>query len=125
MRAVAQTLAQRTHCFLMLGQPGKALPELALLNAYRHLLEGAPTGQPMTLVAAMINVAVTGVYAQALPKDFSGKPGKIRKWPRFRNNWPASIWLRFSCNRLKPNRRRFAILPKPWKPESCCFWPVF
>jgi hypothetical protein len=66
VRKIAQTLAQRTHCYLLLGQPGKALHELALLNGYRRLLEGAPTGKPMTLVAAMINVAVTGVYVQAL-----------------------------------------------------------
>jgi hypothetical protein len=66
MRVVAQVLAQRSHCFLMLGQPAKALHELALLNGYRRLLENRPTGRSMTLVAAMINVAVTGLYVQAL-----------------------------------------------------------
>jgi hypothetical protein len=70
MRVVAQTLAQRTHCFLMLGQPERALHELALLNGYRRLLENAPTGKPMTLVGAMINVAVTGVYVQTLAEGF-------------------------------------------------------
>jgi hypothetical protein len=66
MRALAQTLAQRTQCYLLLGQPAKALGELALLNDSRHLLEGAPTGKPMTLVAAMINVAVTGLYVNTI-----------------------------------------------------------
>jgi hypothetical protein len=66
MRVVAQTLSQRTHCFLMLGQPEKALRELTLLNDSRRITEGAPTGKPMTLVAAMINVAITGLYVSTI-----------------------------------------------------------
>ncbi|HEX3890526.1 MAG TPA: hypothetical protein VHX90_06715, partial [Verrucomicrobiae bacterium] len=53
VRIVAQTLAQRAKCDLLLGQPDKALQELTLLHDMRHLLEAAPTGKPMTLVAAM------------------------------------------------------------------------
>ena len=48
------------------GQPEKALQELTLLNNLRHLLEGAPTGKPMPLVSAMINVAVTGLYVDVI-----------------------------------------------------------
>jgi hypothetical protein len=66
MRVVAQTLAQRTHCFLMLGQPEKALRELTLLNDSRRITEGAPTGKPMTLVASMINVTITGLYVNTI-----------------------------------------------------------
>ena len=66
MRVVAQTLAQRTHCYLMLGQPEKALRELTLLNDSRRITEGAPTGKPMTLVASMINVAITGLYVNTI-----------------------------------------------------------
>jgi hypothetical protein len=66
VRAVAQTLAQRAHCYLLLNQPEKALDELTLLNDSRHLLEDAPTGKPMTLVAAMINVAVVGLYTSII-----------------------------------------------------------
>ena len=61
-RALAQVLAQRAKCCLLLGQPEQALRELTLLNDSRKLLEGAPTGKPMTLVASMINVAITGLY---------------------------------------------------------------
>ena len=70
VRAVAQMLAQRAHCYLLLNQPEKALDELTLLDDSRHLLEGAPTGKPMTLVAAMINVAVTGLYADTIAEGF-------------------------------------------------------
>lgn len=66
MRSVAQVLAQRTKCYLLLGQPEKALHEVTLLNDSRRLLEAAPTGKPMTLVAAMINVAITGLYIETV-----------------------------------------------------------
>jgi hypothetical protein len=70
VRAVAQTLAQRAQCYLLLGQPDKALQELTLLNDLHRLMEGAPTGKPMTLVSAMINVAVVGVYADTIADGF-------------------------------------------------------
>jgi hypothetical protein len=70
VRAVTQTLAQRAQCYLLLGQPDKALHELTLLNNLRRLLEGAPTGKPMTLVSAMINVAVVGLYVDTIADGF-------------------------------------------------------
>jgi len=70
VRVVAQTLAQRAKCDLLLGQPDKALQELTLLHDFRHLLEAAPTGKPMTLVSAMINVAVTGLYVDTIADGF-------------------------------------------------------
>jgi hypothetical protein len=69
VRYVAQTLAQRAKCDLLLGQPDKALQELTLMHDMCRLLEGAPTGKPMTLVAAMINVAVTGLYVDTIAVD--------------------------------------------------------
>jgi hypothetical protein len=62
LRGLAQTLAQRTHCYLLLRQPEAALRDLTLLRDLTGLLEAKPTGKPMTLVAAMINVAITGLY---------------------------------------------------------------
>ena len=70
VRAVSQMLAQRAQCYLLLGQPDKALQELTLLNDLRRLLEGAPTGKPMSLVSAMINVAVVGLYADTIADGF-------------------------------------------------------
>ena len=66
VRAVAQMLVQRTKCYLLLGQPDKALQELTLLNDSRRLLEAAPAGKPMTLVSAMINVAISGMYVDTV-----------------------------------------------------------
>jgi len=62
MRVVAQMLSQRAHSDLLLNRPQAALQELTLMHDTCRLLEGAPTGKPMTIVAAMINVAVHGLY---------------------------------------------------------------
>jgi hypothetical protein len=70
VRAVSQTLAQRAQCYLLLGQPDKALRELTLLNDFRRVLEGAPTGKPMTMVSAMINVAVVELYVDTIAEGF-------------------------------------------------------
>lgn len=70
VRVVAQTLAQRAQCCLLLGEPDKALQELTLLNNLRRLLEAAPSGKPMSLVSAMINVAITGLYADIIAEGF-------------------------------------------------------
>ena len=66
MRRVAQMLAQRAHCHLLLGNPGAAVEDLTLLHELRRVLEGRPTGKPMMLVAAMMNVAIAGVYSDAV-----------------------------------------------------------
>ncbi|HEX5400608.1 MAG TPA: hypothetical protein VFY06_16295, partial [Verrucomicrobiae bacterium] len=68
VRVLAQTLAQRAKCHFFLDQPEQALDDLTFLNDSRHLLEAAPTGKPTTLVAAMINVAVTGLYVDTIAK---------------------------------------------------------
>jgi type II secretory pathway pseudopilin PulG len=66
MRIVAQTLAQRAHCHLLLGQPEDARQDLTLLGDLCRVTEARPTGKPMTLVAAMINVAVMGLYVDMI-----------------------------------------------------------
>ena len=66
IRSVVQTLAQRTHSFLLLGNPEKALAELTLVHDFCRILECAPTGKPITLVGAMINVAVAGLYVDSM-----------------------------------------------------------
>ncbi|EEF58227.1 hypothetical protein Cflav_PD1427 [Pedosphaera parvula Ellin514] len=62
VRVVPQTLAQRAQCYLLLGQPEKALEELTMMNDLCRMLEGRPMNKAMTLAAAMINVAVRGIY---------------------------------------------------------------
>lgn len=66
LRAVAQVLAERTKANLLLGQPEPALRDLTLMRDLCRITEAGPTGKPMTLVAAMINVAITGLYADTI-----------------------------------------------------------
>jgi hypothetical protein len=66
MRSMAQTLAQRAQCHFLLNQPEQALDDLTRIHEMRLILEGAPTHQPMTLVSAMINVAIAGLYTDTV-----------------------------------------------------------
>jgi hypothetical protein len=75
VRKVAQTLAQRAKCDLLLDRPERAVQELTLLHDLCRLMKAAPTGKPVTLVAAMINVAVTGLYADTIAFGLQS-----RKW---------------------------------------------
>jgi len=75
IRSVTQLTAQRAQCFLLLGEPEKALHELTLLHDLSRLLNAAPESKPTTLVAAMINVAITGVYVQAVADGL-----RLRAW---------------------------------------------
>jgi len=61
LRQISQTLSQRAQCYLLLNQPDKALEQLTLIHNLCRTLEARPSGKPMTLVAAMINVAIQGV----------------------------------------------------------------
>lgn len=66
LRALAQTLAQRAQCYLLLCEPDKALHELTLIHDVCRILEKPPSGPPETLIEAMINVAFTGIYAEVI-----------------------------------------------------------
>lgn len=61
VRRASQTLAARAQCDLLMGRPDQALQELTLLHEMCRMLEAAPSGKPMTLVAAMIDSAISGL----------------------------------------------------------------
>jgi hypothetical protein len=63
IRQVVQILSERAQCYLLLGHPDSAWHDLALVHDLCQILMAKPSGKPMTLVAAMINVAVIGLYA--------------------------------------------------------------
>ena len=66
MRTAAQMLAQRAQCYLLLGQPGAAWRELAPVRGMCKMMEGKPDGNAPTLVEAMIDVAITGLYTSII-----------------------------------------------------------
>jgi len=61
-RVLTQTFAQRAQCHLLLHQPEQALEDLTLI----HDLCRVVSRRPVTLVAALINVAVRGVYVSTV-----------------------------------------------------------
>jgi hypothetical protein len=69
MRSLTQTLAQRAQCYLLLGQPEEALWQLTLLHDSCRILQNAPTGRPLTLVASMINTAISGLYVNTVAES--------------------------------------------------------
>lgn len=66
IRNVAQLAAQRAQCCLLLGRPDQAFRELLLIFELRRLL----ASKPVTLVAAMIDVAVMGLCADVVADGF-------------------------------------------------------
>ncbi len=70
VRLVAQTLDQRAKSYLLLSQPEKALHEVTLERDICRLLVGGSAYKPMTLVGAMIDVAVTGLYVSTIADGF-------------------------------------------------------
>ena len=66
MRMLSQVLVQRARCNLLLGQTSDALQDLNLLYQSRHILESPPSGKPVVLVSSMIDVAITGLYVDAI-----------------------------------------------------------
>jgi hypothetical protein len=66
IRTVVQRLAALAQCHLLQGQPEEALRDLTLIHDLCRILESRPSGKPMTLVAAMIHVAVTGLYTSVI-----------------------------------------------------------
>jgi len=70
LRSIAQTLAQRAQCDILLGQPDPALRELTLLHDLCRMLTHPPAGKPVTLVESMIHVAITGLYVAAVADGF-------------------------------------------------------
>ncbi|HTG44341.1 MAG TPA: hypothetical protein VK633_07395, partial [Verrucomicrobiae bacterium] len=70
-RTVAQILAVRTQCYLLQGKPDKALHEVTLLHDLFRFLES----RPMTLVSAMINVAIKGLYVTTMADGL-----RLRAW---------------------------------------------
>lgn len=61
-RLVAQTLSQRAQYLLLLDRPDEALRELTLI----HKLSGTLEGRPNTLVAAVVETAISGSYVEVV-----------------------------------------------------------
>jgi hypothetical protein len=75
VRQVAYTLTQRAQCYLLMGEPEKALRELTLMHDLCRMLEAKPTGRPHSLVALMTRTGVLGLYANVVADGL-----RLRAW---------------------------------------------
>jgi hypothetical protein len=66
LRTVAQMLGARAQCHFLLNEPEKALEDMTLMLQLKKFLLAKPEGKPMTLVAAMINVAISGLCVSVI-----------------------------------------------------------
>src|SRR4029077_21216634 len=62
LRTAAQISAQSAKCQLLLGESEADWPETTSVHDLCQVLMFKPPGKPITLVAAMINVAVAGLH---------------------------------------------------------------
>jgi len=60
VRNLIQTLGARAECHLLLGQPEAALNDVTLIHDFCRIFD---ENEPTTLLKAMVNVAVRGLYA--------------------------------------------------------------
>ena len=72
VRTTAQRLAALAQCQLLQDHPEEALKNVLLLHDLCRILVNRPSGKPVTLVGAMIDVAVTGLYAQVISDGLAG-----------------------------------------------------
>ena len=73
VRNFAQTLGARAQCHLLLGRPEDALDDLTLLHDFCRRLFAEQ--QPATVLSAMVNQAVRGLYAAQI-----GEGLRLQAW---------------------------------------------
>jgi len=110
VRALAQTLADRANCDILLGRPDKALEELTLLNDSRRMVEQPPENKPMTLVSAMIDTAVAGLYVGTIANGF-----RLHAW---REPQLAALQKQLKDVDLEP----FLVMAFKEEPASHYYW---
>lgn len=66
VRILSQTLQRQALADLLRGDTDSALHKAGLIHDMHRLCEGPRSGQPVPMVNAMINTAVTGLYASLI-----------------------------------------------------------
>ena len=66
LHIITRALAGQAACHWLLHQSDEALNDLTLLHDSCRVLEGRPTGKPMTITGAMADVYINGLYAKTV-----------------------------------------------------------
>jgi hypothetical protein len=126
IRTVAQMMAQRAHCYLLLNQPEEALNELTMMHDLCRLTQSSPSDKPVTLVSAMINAAVIGLYvniiAEGLQSHTWQEPQLIALQEQLKSINLAPVFARSfdlesadKCWTLKSFFRKYPNDPSLWQ----------
>ena len=94
MRCAAQVLGQRAQCHLLLGEPAEAAQDLLLVRRLCRFLGNGPGEAPTTLVSAMIEVAICGVYVGVIKDGFT-----------------LGVWQREQLVELQQETAKIRLLP--------------
>jgi len=98
VRSTVQRLATMARCHLLAGKPEEALRDLTLM----HDLCRLDTNQPITLVGAMINVAVRGLFAATIADGL--------RWQAWRQPQLAALEEQLkTINLLAPVKQAFEM----------------
>jgi len=99
VRAMVQVLAAMAQCHLLQGKPEDALRDLTLIHDLCRILQDS---RPMTLVSAMINTAVTGLYSSTIADGL--------RWQAWREPQLASLEEQLrQINILTPVQQAFEV----------------
>jgi hypothetical protein len=79
IRTAAQLLGSRVQAFLLLDRPDEAYADLQRIDTLNRIV----SAKPQTLVAAMINVAVTGLQISVISDGFAMGSWRERHWRGF------------------------------------------
>ena len=105
IRTTVQFLAQRAQAELLLGQSGKAWENLSLIRGLCRILTSGRDGRPMTLVAGMIDVAVTGLYTDVVREGLEVNGWRDAELARIQDqlgeiDLPQLLRETFDCERV-------------------------
>jgi hypothetical protein len=105
IRNVAQLLGARAQAFLLLNRPDEAYAELERIDRLNRIV----TAKPLTLVASMIHVAVTGVQTATIEQGFALGVWQERHFRGFIKSYGARRLLPTVIDALRSGERAGVI----------------
>src|SRR5262245_12266439 len=114
IRIVAQTLAQRAQCHLLRNQPELALRDLSLLRDLHRLVDA----KPIDLVSAMIDVAITGLYADIIAEGLRQKSWREPQLAALQNELREVNLVPLYADAVSSERAGFVRLVECWSPAE-------
>lgn len=101
VRTAAQFFGSRAQAFLLLDRPDEAYAELQRIDTVNRIV----TAKPVTLVNAMIHVAVTGLQTSVIADGFAMGAWQERHWRGFIENYSTRQLLPQVVDALRSGER--------------------